>query len=92
VSLRVPPLQDLDSILWLEDRSPLGRIDDVFGPVAQPLYSVRCADAAAAAVFRPRIGQKVPRVLSLHFFPIIVYSDVCHLASRLKSFPFFVLC
>lgn len=28
-------------MLILEDRTPLGRIEDVFGPVKQPLYVLR---------------------------------------------------
>jgi H/ACA ribonucleoprotein complex non-core subunit NAF1 len=29
------------SVLVLQDRTPLGRIEDVFGPVKQPLYVLR---------------------------------------------------
>eukprot|EP01101_Sappina_pedata_P004377 TRINITY_DN1836_c0_g1_i1.p1 TRINITY_DN1836_c0_g1~~TRINITY_DN1836_c0_g1_i1.p1 ORF type:complete len:497 (+),score=178.99 TRINITY_DN1836_c0_g1_i1:133-1491(+) len=35
------PLLDLDNILIFEDRSVLGKIEEVFGPVKRPFYSVR---------------------------------------------------
>ncbi len=31
------------SVICLEDRSPVGRIEEVFGPVMMPLYALRCA-------------------------------------------------
>jgi rRNA processing protein Gar1 len=51
------PALNLESVLWNEDRTPLGRVDDVFGPVAQPIYSIRFADAAAANVFKSKVGS-----------------------------------
>lgn len=35
-----PPL-NADSILWKADRTPFGRVFEIFGPVSAPLYSVR---------------------------------------------------
>ncbi|PRP73577.1 hypothetical protein PROFUN_02586 [Planoprotostelium fungivorum] len=32
---------DLDSVLCLDDRSFLGSVEDVFGPVAKPFYTIR---------------------------------------------------
>ena len=37
------------SVFCLEDRTVLGRVEDVFGPVASPFYSLRCAEVPAAA-------------------------------------------
>ena len=34
---------DEGSILCLPDRTPLGRVEEVFGPVTEPLYSLRFA-------------------------------------------------
>ena len=36
----IPPL-DLDSILFLRDSTPLGKIFDIFGPVIKPMYTIR---------------------------------------------------
>ncbi|RWS10143.1 H/ACA ribonucleoprotein complex non-core subunit NAF1-like protein [Dinothrombium tinctorium] len=40
-SFKRMPVMNLDSILFLKDCKPLGRVFDVFGPVVEPLYSVR---------------------------------------------------
>ena len=37
------------SVFCLEDRTVLGRVEDVFGPVASPFYSLRCVEVPAAA-------------------------------------------
>jgi hypothetical protein len=29
------------SVLLLEDKTPLGRVEEVFGPLTQPLYALR---------------------------------------------------
>lgn len=45
-----------NSILCLDDRTPLGRIEDIFGPVKAPLYALRrCGEAADA----PAVGVAV---------------------------------
>ena len=36
-----PPVFDLDCIVATQQMQPVGFIDDVFGPVGKPLYSVR---------------------------------------------------
>lgn len=36
------------SVLCLEDRTPLGRVEDVFGPVVLPFYALRHYTGAAA--------------------------------------------
>jgi len=36
----IPPL-DFDSVLFLRDTTPLGKIFDVFGPVIKPMYAIR---------------------------------------------------
>ena len=44
---------DEDSVLLLEDRSPIGKVYETFGPVPQPYYSVRfnsCDDIKAKGV------------------------------------------
>eukprot|EP00128_Syssomonas_multiformis_P017425 Colp12_sorted_trinity150504_noHs@33931 len=35
------PALDMDSIVWYEDRTPMGRVFETFGRVERPLYSVR---------------------------------------------------
>lgn len=45
-----------NSILCLEDRTPLGCIEDIFGPVKAPLYALRRCGAAAEA---PAVGVAV---------------------------------
>lgn len=37
------------SVLCLADRTPLGRIDDVFGPVSSPFYVLRAGGGAGVA-------------------------------------------
>ena len=34
---------DAGSVLCLPDRTPLGRVEEIFGPVAEPLYTLRFA-------------------------------------------------
>jgi hypothetical protein len=34
------------AVLCLADRTPLGRVEDVFGPVTEPLYALRCPGQA----------------------------------------------
>ncbi|XP_053214005.1 H/ACA ribonucleoprotein complex non-core subunit NAF1-like [Panonychus citri] len=41
ISFKGKPPLDLDSVLFLRDCSPLGRIHDTFGPVVNPFYAVR---------------------------------------------------
>lgn len=41
VSFKGKPPLDIDSVLFLRDSSPLGRIFDTFGPVVDPYYAVR---------------------------------------------------
>ena len=38
-----PPPPPLRSVLCLEDRCALGRVEEVFGPVMQPIYALRYA-------------------------------------------------
>lgn len=40
-SFEAEPVLDLGSLVVFEDRKPVGRVFDVFGPVKQPLYSIR---------------------------------------------------
>ena len=35
------------AVLCLADRTPLGRVEDVFGPVTEPLYALRCPGGGA---------------------------------------------
>ena len=50
---------DLGSVLWMQDRKPLGRIDDLFGPVMSPFYAVRFASVNEAAVWKLQLKEKV---------------------------------
>lgn len=38
------------SVLVLGDRTPIGRVEEVFGPVATPFYALRYAGAAGSAI------------------------------------------
>lgn len=40
-ALKGVPAYDLDTVLFLEGGQPLGKVFDVFGPVAEPYYCVR---------------------------------------------------
>lgn len=40
-ALKGVPAYDLDTVLFLEEGQPLGKVFDVFGPVAEPYYCVR---------------------------------------------------
>ena len=46
-----------DTALCLDDRRPLGCVAEVFGPVAEPFYLVRLADAADAATVAARVRR-----------------------------------
>src|SRR5690606_28085359 len=48
---------DLDSVLCLEDRTPLGKIFDVFGPISSPFYSVRTSLTPDTPL--PEVGKSV---------------------------------
>ncbi|EGF77649.1 hypothetical protein BATDEDRAFT_91610 [Batrachochytrium dendrobatidis JAM81] len=50
---------DADSILFFQDRSILGRIFDTFGPVNEPLYTVRFNSAADIAATQAAVGTSV---------------------------------
>ena len=43
---------DDDSVLCLRDRTPLGKVWEVFGPVRHPHYVIRCRASDAVAVAR----------------------------------------
>ncbi|GJQ08325.1 hypothetical protein GpartN1_g116.t1 [Galdieria partita] len=45
-SLEAEPVLDVGSLIVFEDRNPVGRVFDVFGPVKQPYYSIRVQSAA----------------------------------------------
>ena len=56
---------DQESVLCLEDRTLLGRVDEVFGPVAAPFYTVRvlneeCAEGSAKAVAVGTLLYSIP--------------------------------
>lgn len=38
------------SVLVLGDRTPIGRVEEVFGPVATPFYALRYAGAVGSAI------------------------------------------
>nr|KAJ3412353.1 hypothetical protein HK105_002374 [Polyrhizophydium stewartii] len=50
---------DQDSILLLEDRTPLGRVFDTFGPVSVPFYSVRFNSASEIKEKQIAVGMPV---------------------------------
>jgi len=46
---------NIDSVLCTEDRVPVGRVEEVFGPVVSPFYLVRLMDAyAPVTVSKPK--------------------------------------
>ena len=47
---------DVNSVLCLADRTALGRIEDVFGPVKAPLYVLRAAAGDVAAAATPGVA------------------------------------
>ncbi|MEW5313563.1 MAG: hypothetical protein WDW38_005121 [Sanguina aurantia] len=44
------PVLSEGSVLVLGDRTPVGRVEEVFGPVATPFYALRYAGAAGSAI------------------------------------------
>ena len=65
------------SVICLEDRSPVGRIEEVFGPVMMPLYALRCAGYCRSMMchsvlqYAPRcMGCSVCEVSSVPFSAI----------------------
>ena len=49
------PVYDIGSLLCVE-RAPLGYVDEVFGPVKEPLYSLRAPDATIESI---AVGNRV---------------------------------
>ena len=62
---------DIGSVLWWYNRIPLGRVDDVFGPVFAPLYSVRFIDVEEAAKYKEKVSHKIyySRAFALFVLP-----------------------
>lgn len=58
-SLRSMPPLDLDSILFKSDGKPLGQIFDVFGPIAEPHYSIRFTNAEQIKEKNVSVGMEV---------------------------------
>merc|ERR1712032_1794913 len=49
-----------DSVICLEDRTPLGRVDDIMGSIKKPFYFVRLTvDRATALEDQLKLGQEV---------------------------------
>ncbi|PAA71057.1 hypothetical protein BOX15_Mlig005199g1 [Macrostomum lignano] len=48
---------DINSVLFLSDRQPLGQVLDVFGPVSRPFYSVLLPSPEVVAELGVAVGQ-----------------------------------
>eukprot|EP00871_Galdieria_phlegrea_P002266 jgi/Galph1/303/GphlegSOOS_G5125.1 len=58
-SVEVYPVLDEGSLVVFEDRTPVGRVFDVFGPVKQPYYSIRVNSSQVGEKLNQCVGQSV---------------------------------
>ena len=56
---------DLGSAVCMEDRTALGRVDEVFGPVSEPMYSIRALEGVEVAKCGLAEGMRMYSVPSL---------------------------
>ncbi|EFA80132.1 hypothetical protein PPL_06954 [Heterostelium album PN500] len=54
------PALDIDSIVCLEDRTPIGRIYEVFGQISDPYYSVRVPSNISIVIPSKQPKQAIP--------------------------------
>lgn len=68
---------DIGSVLCTEARAPLGRVEDIFGPVVRPLYALRCdLSANNAAGVGPGTAVFAPAQLAVYVDPQSVHRIV----------------
>ena len=78
---------DIGSVLCTEARAPLGRVEDIFGPVVRPLYALRInPSAGGAAGVGPGTPVFAPARLAVYVDPQSVHRIVRRLLSPGAAF------
>ena len=75
-----PPALDEGTVICLEDKSPLGAIAEIFGPIQEPLYLIRFTSADEVA----KIGEKAPQGSTV-YYAVQSSKAVNHAACHVKG-------
>ena len=69
------PALDMDTILFLDGKVPLGQVFETFGPVAAPLYSVRFNSTADIRKRGIKVGMEVFYAPEMETFTKYVFME-----------------